>query len=69
MFIIFVVSVLFMYDQQELKARIKQTDRNLKFYSLLWDQLLKDGVNREELFRRLDVLLDERLKLMKQLKG
>ena len=58
-----------MIDQQELKAQIKQIDRNLLFYSSYWDLLSEQGVRKEELFRRLDVLLDKRLSLTKELKG
>lgn len=55
--------------EKELKAQIKQLDNNLLFYSSYWDVLQKQGVQKEELLRRLDVLLDKRLKLMKELKG
>lgn len=54
--------------EEELKALIKQTDNNLSFYSLFWDNLLKQGVQKTELFRRMDVLLDKRLILIKELK-
>ena len=56
-------------QEQELKAQIKQIDRNLLFYSSYWDLLSEQGVRKEELFRRLDVLLDKRLSLTKELKG
>ena len=56
-------------QKQELKAQIKQIDNNLLFYSFYWNLLLKQGVRREELFRRLDVLLDKRLSLTEELKG
>ena len=58
-----------MNQEQELKAQIKQIDRNLLFYSSYWDLLSEQGVLKEELFRRLDVLLDKRLSLTKELKG
>ncbi|MBF0763314.1 MULTISPECIES: hypothetical protein [Parabacteroides] len=58
-----------MNQEQELKAQIKQIDRNLLFYSSYWDLLSEQGVRKEELFRRLDVLLDKRLSLTKELKG
>ena len=58
-----------MNQEQELKAQIKQIDRNLVFYSSYWDLLSEQGVRKEELFRRLDVLLDKRLSLTKELKG
>lgn len=58
-----------MTEEQELKARIEHLDNNLRFYSSFWDSLLKQGVQQEELFRRLDVLLDKRLELVKELKG
>lgn len=58
-----------MNQEQELKTRIEQTDSNLSFYSFYWDRLLKQGVQKEELFRRLDVLLDKRLSLTEELKG
>ena len=58
-----------MNQEQELKAQIKQIDRNLLFYSSYWDLLSEQGVRKEELFRRLDVLLDKRLSLKKELKG
>lgn len=58
-----------MNQKQELKAQIKQIDNNLLFYSFYWNLLLKQGVRREELFRRLDVLLDKRLSLTEELKG
>ena len=59
-----------MIDQeQELKAQIKQVDRNLLFYSSYWNLLMEQGIRKEELFRRLDVLLDKRLSLAKELKG
>lgn len=56
-------------QEQELKAQIKQVDRNLLFYSSYWDLLQEQGIRKEELFRRLDVLLDKRLSLTKELKG
>lgn len=49
-----------MNQEKELKAQIEQIDNNLLFYSSFWDALLKQGVQKEELFRRLDVLLDKR---------
>ena len=58
-----------MNQEQELKAQIKQIDRNLLFYSSYCDLLSEQGVRKEELFRRLDVLLDKRLSLTKELKG
>lgn len=58
-----------MNQEQELKTRIEQTDSNLSFYSFYGDRLLKQGVQKEELFRRLDVLLDKRLSLTEELKG
>lgn len=58
-----------MDQEKELKARIRQLDNNLLFYSSYWDILQKQGIRLEELFRRLDVLLDKRLILMKELKG
>lgn len=58
-----------MNQEQELKAQIKQIDNNLSFYSSYWNLLLKQGVRKEELLRRLDVLLDKRLSLSKELKG
>ena len=58
-----------MNQEQELKAQIKQIDRNLLFYSSYWDLLSEQGVRKEELFRRLDVLLDKRLSLTKELRG
>lgn len=58
-----------MNQEQELKAQIKQIDRNLLFYSSYWDLLSEQGGRKEELFRRLDVLLDKRLSLTKELKG
>ena len=58
-----------MNQEQELKAQIKQIDRNLLFYSSYWDLLSEQGVRKEELFRRLDVLLDKRLSLTKEMKG
>ena len=58
-----------MNQEQELKAQIKQIDRNLLFYSSYWDLLSEQGVRKEELFRRVDVLLDKRLSLTKELKG
>ena len=58
-----------MNQEQELKAQIKQIDRNLLFYSSYWDLLSEQGVRKEELFRRFDVLLDKRLSLTKELKG
>ena len=58
-----------MNQEQELKAQIKQIDRNLLFYSSYWDLLSEQGVRKEELFRRLDALLDKRLSLTKELKG
>ena len=58
-----------MNQEQELKAQIKQIDRNLLFYSSYWDLLSEQGVRKEELFRRSDVLLDKRLSLTKELKG
>lgn len=48
-----------MNQEQELKAQIKQVDRNLLFYSSYWDLLVEQG----------DVLLDKRLSLTKELKG
>lgn len=56
-------------QEKELKAQIKQLDNNLLFYSSYWDTLQKQGISKEELFRRLDVLLDKRLMLTKELKG
>lgn len=56
-------------QEEELKAQIKQIDNNLLFYSFYWNLLLKQGIQQEELFRRLDVLLDKRLSLTKELKG
>jgi hypothetical protein len=56
-------------QEQELKAQIKQVDRNLLFYSSYWDLLMEQGIRKEELFRRLDVLLDKRLSLARELKG
>lgn len=56
-------------QEEELKAQIKQIDNNLLFYSFYWNLLLKQGIRQEELFRRLDVLLDKRLSLTKELKG
>lgn len=58
-----------MNQEKELKAQIKQLDNNLLFYSSYWDTLQKQGISKEELFRRLDVLLDKRLMLTKELKG
>lgn len=56
-------------QEQELKAQMKQVDRNLLFYSSYWDLLMEQGIRKEELFRRLDVLLDKRLSLARELKG
>lgn len=56
-------------QEQELEAQIKQVDRNLLFYSSYWDLLMEQGIRKEELFRRLDVLLDKRLSLARELKG
>lgn len=58
-----------MNQEKELKAQIKQLDNNLLFYSSYWDILQKQGISKEELFRRLDVLLDKRLMLTKELNG
>lgn len=58
-----------MNQEKELKAQIRQLDNNLLFYSSYWETLQKQGVSKEELFRRLDVLLDKRLILMEELKG
>lgn len=58
-----------MENQKELNARIEQIDQNLKFYSLFWDDLLTKGVSKEELFRRLNSLLDKRLEVSEELKG
>lgn len=58
-----------MNPKTELKAQIRQLDNNLLFYSSYWETLQKQGIQKEELLRRLDVLLDKRLTLMKELKG
>ncbi|WP_455625580.1 hypothetical protein [Parabacteroides sp.] len=58
-----------MNQDKELKAQIRQLDNNLLFYSSYWETLRQQGVSKEELLKRLDVLLDKRLTLMKELKG
>ena len=52
---------------EELKARIEHEKRNLLFYSLHWEELLK-VMTEEELEKCIDLLLD-RLILLLQLKG
>ncbi len=58
-----------MNQDKELKAQIRQLDNNLLFYSSYWETLRQQGVSKEELLKRLDVLLDKPLTLMKELKG
>lgn len=52
---------------QELKAQIEHEKRNLLFYSLYWEKLLK-AIPEEELEKRIDFHLD-RLILLLRLKG
>lgn len=58
-----------MNPKTKLKAQTRQLDNNLLFYSSYWETLQKQGIQKEEFLRRLDVLLDKRLALMKELKG
>lgn len=51
----------------ELKARIEHEKRNLLFYSLHWEELLKI-MTEEKLEKYIDLLLD-RLILLLQWKG
>ena len=51
----------------ELKDRIEHEKRNLLFYSLHWEELLK-VMTEEKLEKYIDLLLD-RLILLLQLKG
>mgnify|MGYP001379851887 CR=1 len=54
-------------NQEELKARIEHEMRNLKFYALYWDILLKD-MPEGELERAIDFHLDRLIALLR-LKG
>ena len=56
-----------MFSNQELKARIEHEMRNLKFYALYWDILLKD-MSERELEGAIDFHLD-RLIVLLRLKG
>lgn len=56
-----------LYNNQELKALIDHEKRNLRFYALLWNILLKD-IPEKELDRRINIHLDRLIYLLR-LKG
>ena len=53
-----------MFSNQELKARIEHEMRNLKFYALYWDILLKD-MSERELEGAIDFHLDRLIVLLR----
>ncbi|MDR1718446.1 MAG: hypothetical protein LBS20_21625 [Prevotella sp.] len=55
-------------EQDEIDKEIEHVKRNLKFFSIYWDELSRDSASRETMLKTVDYLLDKLIVLLK-LKG